>query len=253
MQHMTLGSRSGYRIPCTFQLSGATKTLLICHGFGSSQDSPMVQALRKAMPRIGVDTVSFDFPQHGESLADSSFLRIPCCLSDLQTVEEEILKHSPNTELIYFGSSFGAYVILLYLANCSHVGKRVFLRSTAVDMHGIILDFLKEGQLAWTSSPAGDSKQDFCAMDSLYDRPFSITKAFVEDLSRNNLLTHYTMQGDCTLSMIHGALDSTATFQKAQEFARKSGARLHVLPEGEHRLMGIGELEAVLQTLTEFL
>lgn len=252
MQRMTLLSRYGYEIPCTLQLSGAKKTLLICHGFGSSKDSPMVQALREEMPRIGVDTFSFDFPQHGESQADGSYLRVPCCLSDLKTAEENILQLSPNTELIYFGSSFGAYITLLYLANCFPSGTHAFLRSAAIDMHQILNGFLSQGQLFWHPRNA-DSQQDYCAMDSIYGRPFYITRAFLKDLSQNNLLKLYAKQREFTLSMIHGALDSTAPLQKAQDFARQAGASLHILPQAEHRLMEVGELEAVLQALIAFL
>lgn len=253
MQHMTLWSKFGYEIPCTLQLSGAKKTLLICHGFGSSKKSPMVHSLREEMPRLGVDTFSFDFPQHGESTAAGTNLRIPCCLSDLQTVEEKILQISPNTEIIYFGSSFGAYVILLYLANCFPTGTRAFLRSAAIDMHQIMQGFLRNGQLSWQPALNGDSQQDYCRMDSIYNRSFYITRGFVEDLAQNNLLQQYTKQEKYTLSMIHGALDSTAPLQKAQEFARHSGASLWILPQAEHRLMGPGELESVLKALTGFL
>lgn len=252
MQHRRLVSRFGYEIPCMVQCTGSDKTVLVCHGFGSSKDSPMIQALRKELSDLGVDMVSFDFPQHGDSAADGKHLLISCCLSDLQRVEEDILRHSPNTELIYFGSSFGAYITLLSLSNAPHAGKRAFLRSAAVDMHQIILSFLEEGSLSWQSDGSGDRMQDYCTMDLIYGRPFFITRAFVQELAQHDLLNAPLDWNSVSLSMIHGALDRTAPLSQAQEFARHSGASLCIVPLGEHRLMGPGEMDLVLASFTEF-
>lgn len=213
----------------------------------------MIQALREELSRLGVDLVSFDFPQHGDSTADGEHLRVSCCLSDLQCVEKDILKHSPNTELIYFGSSFGAYITLLHLAGTTHAGKRAFLRSAAVDMHQIILSFFKEGALSWQNAGSGNPMQDYCTMDLIYGRSFYITKAFVEDLAQHTLFSSAFTWDSCTLSMIHGALDRTAPLQKAQEFAKHTGASLTVLPHGEHRLIWPGEMELVLNSFVQFL
>lgn len=253
MQHRKLLSRFGYEIPCMVQRTGADKTVLICHGFGSSKNSPMIQALHKELLGLGVDMVSFDFPQHGDSAADGKHLLVSCCLSDLQSVEEDILRHSPNTELIYFGSSFGAYITLLSLSNAPHADKRAFLRSAAVDMHQIILSFLEEGSLSWQTDGSGDHMQDYCTMDWIYGRPFFITRAFVEELAQHDLLHPGLDWNSVTLAMIHGALDCTAPLSKAQDFARHVGASLCVVPQGEHRLMGPGEMELVLASFTDFL
>lgn len=253
MRKTYLKSIYGYEIACCHQLSGTMQTLVVCHGFGSSKESPMVQALLSEMPKHGIDVCSFDFPFHGESRADGKFLRVPCCMTDLRTVEEYILHLSPSTQLIYFGSSFGAYILLLYLSKFPHQGNQAFLRSTAVNMHGILQNWLEYPSLSWQRSPDGDPALDYCSLDVFYGRNFYITRAFLKDLIEFDLFSHYPNADTSSLFMIHGELDSTASAQDATHFAQLSGADLYLIPGAEHRLMGSGELELVLAKLCKWI
>ena len=62
-----LPSRRGDRIPCHDNWEGQSRVVIVCHGFGSSKESPMVQALHRALPERGIGVWSFDFPAHGDS------------------------------------------------------------------------------------------------------------------------------------------------------------------------------------------
>ena len=70
----------------------------------------MAQAVAAALPRLGMGTVRFDFPAHGESPVWQEGLRVPYCIDDLETVEQAILAQDPTAEIAYFSSSFGAYI-----------------------------------------------------------------------------------------------------------------------------------------------
>ena len=65
------------------------------------------------------------------------------------------------------------------------------------------------------------------------------------------MFTRY-QKGLADLAMVHGAKDSVAPPEDAQRFAAQFGADLLLLPNGEHPLMGKGELEQVLQKTIEF-
>ena len=71
------------------------------HGFGSSKESPMVQALHRALPERGIGVWSFDFPAHGDSPMGQEGLRVPFCMDDLETVEAWIRAKSPQVEVCY--------------------------------------------------------------------------------------------------------------------------------------------------------
>lgn len=248
MSNERILSRFGYEIPSSTQMDGEEKTLIICHGFGSSKDSPMVQALRAELPKRKIGTISFDFPAHGESPVDGSLLRIPHCLENLSAVEAHVRSLAPKSQLFYFGSSFGAYILLLYLASYPHKGTKSFLRSAAVNMYGILKDWFRSGDLQWTNAPS----EQICRMDSFYGREFFITSSFMKDLESNDLFRLYPKDVG-SLFMIHGSKDSTASPQDAARFAALSGAKLQLIKDAEHRLMEAGEMEIVLQTLSRFL
>ena len=132
MKAFTIKSRHGYDIPCNSVWDGEKRLLIVCHGFGSSKASPMVQALEEYMPKRGIGVFAFDFPAHGESPVWD--LRETWCMDDLCAVEESVKGLDPEVRIGYFGSSFGAYTTLNYLTAFPHAGKKAFLRSSAVVM-----------------------------------------------------------------------------------------------------------------------
>ena len=52
--------------------------------------------------------------------------------------------------------------------------------------------------------------------------------------------------------MVHGALDEVVPVKDARRFAETFGAQLRIFPQGEHPLMGNGELEAVWAWAADF-
>lgn len=200
----------------------------------------MVQALNEAMPKAGIGVYSFDFPSHGESPVGAAGLRVPFCIDDLAVVEERVHSMAPKAKIFYFASSFGAYITLLYLSRRTARGKRAVLRSAAVCMPELVQSWLNE------NSEAKLDKQGYFVPDYDYVREMRITKNFLQDLAEHDVMNRY-QAGIAELCMVHGAEDSVAPLQDAKAFAEAFGADLVVFPEGEHSLMGEGELEDVLK------
>lgn len=244
MEKFTLQSRQGYAIPCVSHWQGEKKVLIVCHGFGSSKESPMVQALNREMPRHGVGVVSFDFPSHGESPVWQEGLRVPYCIEDLAAVEGWVREQDAGAEIGYFGSSFGAYTTLLYLSLCPHKGEKAFLRSSAVGMPSLVDTWVDD------RARADMARQGYFVPDYDYVREMRVTPAFLEDLAEYDVFRRYKA-GTASLFMVHGAKDSVAPPEAAVRFAETFGAQLRMLPNGEHNLMGKGELEQVLAYAAE--
>ena len=217
-----LPSRRGDRIPCHDNWEGQSRVVIVCHGFGSSKESPMVQALHRALPERGIGVWSFDFPAHGDSPMGQEGLRVPFCMDDLETVEAWIRAKSPQVEVCYFASSFGAYITLLSLSRAPRNRPRAFLRSAAVTMPQLVA--------RWLTPRA---KKD------LERRGYFVPDyAYVREMP--------------SLFMVHGALDEVVPVKDARRFAETFGAQLRIFPQGEHPLMGNGELEAVLAWAADF-
>lgn len=245
MKNITLKSKHGYDIPCRSAWDGQERVIIACHGFGSSKDSPMIQALVGAFPPAGIGVVSFDFPAHGESPIGQEGLRVPFCIDDLAAVEAYLRAQDPGVMLGYFGSSFGAYITLLYLSQAEMHGNRAFLRSAAAAMPELVN--------SWVDQRAREeiARQGYFVPDYDYVREIRVTPAFLQDLAEYDVFQRF-QAGTAQLCMVHGGRDAAAPLSHAQKFAREKQAELTVLPQGEHNLMGPGELERVLELSKAF-
>ena len=246
MQKERMNSKNGYAIPTQAIWAGEERVVIACPGFGSSKASPMIQALNQTLPQKGCGVVSVDFPAHGESPVWQEGLRVPYCIDDLAVVEAYVRAQRPQAKIGYFGSSFGAYITLLYLSQAAVHGERAFLRSAAVAMPALVD--------SWVDQKAREdiARQGYFVPDYDYVREIRVTDAFLQDLEAYNVFDRYKA-GTAALSMVHGGQDSVASYQAAQAFAAAAGADFHTIPQGEHNLMGEGELEQVLAWSSAFL
>lgn len=252
MKQEQLKSHAGYLIPCTNQILDGKKNLIVLHGFRSSKGSPMIQTLRNVMPKHGIGTYSFDFPAHGESPVDGEFLRISHCIEDLLIVAEHVKRlQAAGGKTYFFASSFGAYILLAFLESYPKYQTKSFLRSAALNMNDIFSAWLKADPPFWFRTSDSNSLEDYFIMDYEYTREMKITRAFLVDLKRQNPL-RYSASHIGQIRMIHGQKDTVASPEAAAEFAKQFGAELKVLPYGEHRLMGHGEMESVIKYALDF-
>lgn len=245
MKQEQIPSRHGYPIPIHNQYAGQDQVVVVCHGFGSSKSSPMVQALHETLPKRGIGVVAFDFPSHGESPVWQEGLRVPYCIDDLEAVEAHVRALAPQAQVSYFGSSFGAYITLLRLARHPRPAAKAFLRSAAVTMPRLV------EQWATPEARAILEKQGYFVPDWDYVREMRITQAFLDDLKAHDVFSAFR-PGMAQIAMVHGALDDVAPAADARRFAQAVGARLLELPRGEHPLMGAGELDQVLEAALSF-
>ncbi len=232
-----------YEIPYIENLKGdEEQVVIIAHGFGSSMQSPTAQMVLEALPKIGIGSIAFDFPAHGASQVDGDTLSVDNCIKDLGAVEEYVRSKCPKAKVSYFGSSFGAYITLLYLSQNPHKDGKAFLRSAAVNMH-VIFDNPTEAE-AFAMAQQGH-------LIINYGTPLKLTQKFVEDLKDHDLFELYK-GGNAEVMMIHGACDETIDYGKATEFAQKFDIPLITVEGGDHRLSQEGMPEAVVMTAMDF-
>ena len=83
---LTIDGPHGWPIACRLDWDGQERVVVVCHGFGSSKDSIMGQALARTAPGRCLGVLRFDFPAHGDSPVWEDGLRVPYCLDDLAAV-----------------------------------------------------------------------------------------------------------------------------------------------------------------------
>lgn len=235
--------RREYEIPYIENLRGdEEQVVIIAHGFGSSMQSPTAQMVLENLPKVGIGAIAFDFPAHGASLVDGDTLSVANCIADLVAVEEYVRNKCPKAKISYFGSSFGAYITLLYLSQHPEKDGKAFLRSAAVNMH-VIFENPTEAE-AFAMAQQGH-------LIINYGTPLKLTQKFVEDLKEHDLFELYK-PGASNVMMIHGSEDETIDYEKAIDFAEKFDITLITVEGGDHRLSSDGMPEAVVMTAMDF-
>lgn len=242
-------SRAGYEIPCLHTITGTEKkAVLIMHGFGSSKESFTAQMLAEHFPKAGIGTFAFDFPAHGESPAAGEQLTLTNCLADMERAESELRRLAPEAEIGYFGSSFGAYMTLLYLASAADegraFGKKAFLRSAAVEMPLLLANKTPEGAKLL-------AEQGYLMADEDYLRPLKLTQEFFDELDANDVFQRYRA-GTAELAMVHGTGDDTASPEAARRFAAQAEAQITMIRGGDHQLSLPGMPQQVVELAASF-
>lgn len=245
MKKIELRSVNGYEIPCIENIAGnEKKVIIIIHGLGSTKESPTAVNLSNHASELKIGTISFDFPAHGDSTAQSKMFRIDNCMSDLSSVENYIREILPDSEIMYFASSFGAYITLLYFAKGKPLGSRAFLRCAAVNMPELFKVTNKENE-------AKLHRDGFFTIPGTYVRPLEITGDFLEDLENNDLFSIFRENiGD--IHMIHGNADETVPISAAVKFSNKFSIPLTVINGADHRFTTEGATEKVIETALSF-
>ncbi len=233
-----------YAVPYTAEIKGGEKTaVIVAHGFASSKESPTVKMLMENLPKYGMAVMALDFPAHGASPVNGDLLTVKNCTADLADVEKHVRELLPEAEVGYFGSSFGAYITLIYLMEHETEGTKAFLRSTAVNMSEYFLELTAEERAAL------DEHGYFILDDSV--RPVKITEEFIEDLKAHDIMAAFECKGQ-ELLMIHGSEDEDIAYDRAKAFAEKYDIDLVTISGGDHRLSIPGAPEKVLSEAIGF-
>ena len=249
MKSEFISNSRDYGLPCHYSINGREKTVcVVVHGFGSSKESVTAKMMLVELPNLGIGAIAFDLPAHGESPVNGEFLRLSNCVEDLAQAEAYARSLSPEAEIVYFASSFGAYITLTYLATRKCGKPRAFLRAAAVSMPRVIAGRLTPEQRECLKT-AGELILD--KVEYGYIRDIKLTQGFFDDLERNDVFAVWR-EGFAELRMIHGESDETIPLCDAQSFAEKFNVPLIVVPDGNHQLSIPGAPEQVLKHAAEF-
>ena len=133
MVKFVIEKENGQYIPCIAEIpENCTKVVILIHGLSSSKESENASYMMKYFAEKGTGAIAYDQPGHGTQEAANEKLLLKNCLDSLSSVEKYLIEKYPDTEICYFGSSFGGYVLGIYLARKLNSGLKAFMRCSAV-------------------------------------------------------------------------------------------------------------------------
>ena len=213
------------------------RVVLGVHGIGGSAMDDIQTSLAEEMEFFSSAVYRFDFPAHGESPLDDSFLSLKNCREVLLAVANHAKESYPEVEdLCIFATGFGAYVTLTCLEDMLDLpGKlRLVVQTPSVRMHETLLAIKKI------------SKATLQAMERIRfnaARPFDVTFDFYRELEDHVVLMTYPIP----MLILMGEQDSVIRMEDVQNFARiNDQSKLVIIPGATHRFLEAGAWNMVL-------
>ena len=269
-QHFTIHSPNDYEISCMEWLpsaaaagadmpgaaavgsAGPLPALLCLHGFAGDKYSTVIEAVAKDRCRAGFRCVTFDWPGHGDSTADSSMLTIENCLADLDAVVKHLRpaaaavpSGSTPAPLFCFATSFGGYLAMLdYRRHPEHF-DRILLRSPALRMGKVLRSFLDEDHMR--------RFRDGEALNFGFDRPLFLHYDFLSDLETpdHDAFLPLAGIGRSPIAIIHGDADDVVPVTDSLRFAEDNHLPIRIVKGADHRYKKPGELEQIIEFAAE--
>jgi len=241
MEKLTLKKHNGYTVSCIKEIPDNCKGIVIAvHGFSSSKECCTYQVLLEKLPRVGLGMIGIDLPGHGKEESYEETLRIDACEDSISVVEDFIKADYSSLPIYYFGSSYGAYIIGLYLSTREHSGRKAFFRSCAVNMPDL---FIKDDPSVEEQEKLNQLVEKGYFYHSLDDehQPVKITQGFYDDLADNDLfdIFDFGRYGTNKVFMAHGLKDAVIDPGKARAFAEKFSIPIHFYENEGHSLESV--------------
>ncbi len=252
-ESLVLPRADGGRIPVLVSLpadedgrpAAVQRVVLIVHGMGSSKEAASSEYYRLFFNQAGLGAVLYDQPGMGGAEAAEEDIRVAPSLDSLAAVERYARDRFPEADLVYFGSSYGAYITGLYVRTRPHLGRRAFFRSGAVIFPEMITG--GPGAQVDPKAQAALDARGYLEVDLGADAPLRFVKGFLEELMdpAYDLLTLYREAlPDVPIAMAHGDQDPEVPPAHAKAFAEAFGIPFTMIPGEGHSLCSHPETPA---------
>lgn len=236
MENIVLKKENLKGVPCIINIQpNSKKIVILIHGLSSSKESENSKFMMNFFEKKGIGSISYDQPGHGLEEASKEKLLLENCIESLKAVEDYVSTKYPNAEICYFGSSFGAYVLGIYLARKLNKGSKAFMRCAAVNFPQIIL-----GDTNVEPDPEVLKvldKQGYieARVDSHEIRFY---REFLEELKLNSMIDIYKKNKpeNVIFYFVHGEEDKVVSASFVKEFAEIHGYPILIIPREDHSI-----------------
>nr|WP_235658911.1 alpha/beta fold hydrolase [Mannheimia haemolytica] len=216
--------------------------VIVLHGFGSSKDlkSNTKFGERLSSKYKGYAALAFDFPCHGDDARKK--LSVEESITYLQLVID-YAKTSLNAKNLYaYGTSFGGYLTLKYLAEKGNPFRKIALRAPAVQIYHSLMNRLSE-----------EERQKLAKGREIlwgFDRQMKISQAFFDeltDITQNDYLD-YAEQ----ILILHGTEDEMVALSTSQQFADNNVIELLPIEGADHAFSNPKLMDIAIGKIVEF-
>lgn len=217
-------------------------TYILCHGLSTDKDEYLnfYKTLSSALLDSGFSVLRFDFPGHGDAMADRALFTLRTCFYETVLMAQLASKTlEPGQPLNFFGTSFGAGPAVFAAAATETIVQRVTLLAPAVQYRDLYID------------PVSPTRQQVYGsfFESALLRNHTVEIGDSISLNWENAVEFSTISLNAQieaiadrLTILHGTEDGAIPLTLVQTLAAKHpNARLVVRPGMEHGFTNVGD------------
>lgn len=223
-----------------------SEVILFGHGFGGHKDNKAAEtfANRVLDKNKGAAVVTFDLPGHGEDARKP--LALSDCLTYFELVIEDIQKKYHPKSLDAYATSFGGYLVLVYIAERGNPFGKIALRCPAVNMYESLTGtIMSEDDLARIKKgktvPIG------------FDRKVDITQGFLEELKAADITKNDYIDYADDILILHGTKDEIIPIAASKAFADDNLIDFIEVEHADHRFSDPQIMKATVAEIVRFL
>lgn len=241
-------NQSGYSIRCKLHCQdprAVEQVVLFVHGFGGHKGSGAeLRLAQKLLAKYkGAALVSFDLPAHGEDAHKR--LELSVCLEYLDIVAAYLQEKYPGP-LSVCATSFGGYLVLLYLRRRGNPFRRIALRCPAVCIYESLTRVLLTGeQLAQLEK----GKPVLAG----FDRKVQIDRDFLAELRENDVRREDYLDWAEDILLVQGTRDEIIPPEEVARFADDQLIELVPIEGADHRFRDPRKMDLAIREILEFL
>lgn len=223
-------------IPAVLWGEKSEKLFIAVHGNMSNKEDTVIQLLaEEAIPK-GCQVLSFDLPEHGDRLNESTPCKVQICVHELLNILNYAKEHW--MELNLFACSMGAYFSILAVEQ-HRIGKALFL-SPVVNMERII-----ENMMGWFHITPESLQEKQIVETPIGQKLYWDYYCYVKQhpIDTWNIETH----------ILYGAKDELCGLDTIHNFAEKFNCGLEIMSTGEHYFHTEEQLKVYQQWLRKYI
>lgn len=272
MKSFEIERENGRKIPCITNIpKGCRKIVILIHGMCSNKKSNNNIYMMDFLSQKNIGTIAYDQPGHGENKDEE--LRIISCIESLWEVEKYLKNNFSGVEISYFGSSFGAYILAIYLkimdeTSIFETGKNLITEGSSkklkenIDLESFRnhkdsdkdeevkyhkrLGFMRCAAVNFPNLVIGTSdpksleeleKNGYIDINMGGDETVRFTKKFIEELEEYDLFSMYEERPkQVELSFVHGSEDPVVDVGEVKNFAQKYSYPFTIIKGEDHSI-----------------
>lgn len=237
-----------YNIDCDASIpEKVTIVVIALHGFAGDKKSGCILSLKERVVSEGIGLITFDWPGHGESEVGGEELTVANCLDDLDTVYRYVKENYPAVrDIVAFATSFGGYLALLYHHEHPGAFRHVILRAPAIRMGTVLEQNIMTPEMNHEVAEKG-------YFDFGYERVMKVTKSFLDEVMKNDVVALYKGEICPDIDIIHGTVDDFVPIRDSIEFCEEHHIPLHKIEGADHRFKGPGQIEEIIDIADEII